>query len=233
MKWLYGEDSHCLELLPQVFPKPKGTRNSYKSLNTTKNKVSVVSFDAPVKTPTPPPAAPPKVDGIVRFKIFTPKLKAPTPPVPPPSYTPLPLHPLPLSWPTAFFPTPFLLPTVLPSLSPWEFLPPLSTVTRVLGPRPDRAANCTICDFPPRPAVAHCNCNEFYCEEHGGTCARCNNFTACGFCLGAHTCGEAWLLFPPPSLLEALDLARATLLRKKLTLATNKSLTSQQTALAT
>ena len=44
------------------------------------------------ESPTPP------------LQLFTPKLKAQIPPVPPPSYTPLPLQPLPLSWPTAFFP---------------------------------------------------------------------------------------------------------------------------------
>ena len=88
--------------------------------------------------------------------------------------------------------------------------PPAPTpneTTSTLGPRPGLAAPCSLCDHPPNNALAQCACGHFYCGQHGGTCA-CN-FTGCGLCLAHHPC-PLDAAVSSPTLLEALDLARAT-----------------------
>ena len=80
-------------------------------------------------------------------------------------------------------------------------------ISSSLGPRPSSAALCSLCEYPPNNAIAECGCGNFYCHEHGGTCA-CG-FTGCGLCLAHHPCPFD-VAQKSPTLLEALDLARAT-----------------------
>ena len=80
-------------------------------------------------------------------------------------------------------------------------------ISSSLGPRPSSAALCSLCEYPPSTAIAECGCGNFYCHEHGGTCA-CG-FTGCGLCLAHHPCPFD-VAQKSPTLLEALDLARAT-----------------------
>ena len=88
--------------------------------------------------------------------------------------------------------------------------PTANETTSTLGPRPAPAAPCSLCDHPPNNALAQCACGHLYCGQHGGTCA-CN-FTGCGLCLAHHPCPLDAAL-SSPTLLEALDLARATVVQ--------------------